>query len=71
MLSRPVAAPVWLKLAVDAAGLRVHVVGEVVEVRVLQLHQAAVLEDQLRHRVLVGELLEHFDVGARAGLGAA
>ena len=69
-LSRPVAAPVWLKLvwirpvlAVDRRGQRVHV-------GALELLQLAVLQDQagqlVPHR---GELLQHVGVGGGAGLG--
>ena len=60
-----------IEAAVDSAGFfAIDVFGEVVEIGVFQLHQAAIFEDQLGHGVFDGQAFEHFDVGAGAGLGA-
>ena len=70
-LSRPVAAPVWLKLVWIRPVWRLTRGGQRIDVGALELLQLAVLEDQPRQLVAHGgELLEHVGVGARAGLGA-
>jgi hypothetical protein len=68
-LKRPVAAPGLIEARVYAAVTLALVVRQRVEVRALELHERAVLEHELRHRVHVRQALEHFDVGAVTGLG--
>ena len=49
--------------------MRVHVIGEIVEIGVFEFHQAAIFQDQFGHGMFDRQFFENFDVGAAAGLG--
>ena len=61
LLSRPGRRDRLVEAGVHAAGVRVHERGQRVDVRALELLQAAPLEDELGQLVRQRQLLEHFE----------
>ena len=67
-LSRPVAVTTWLNEAWTRPVSGWTISRQGVDVGALELGVLPVLDDLGRQRVLRGQLLQHVDVGARAGL---